>query len=304
MQRPTPSAPRTLDSIAVGGLLLCCMIWGVNQVALKVANDGLAPIFQAGLRSVLSGLLVLGWALWRGERITVRDGTLWPGIAVAIAFAANFMLIGPGLVLTEASRGVLFLYTAPFFVAVGSHFLVAGDRLDIWRLLGLVLAMGGLAVSVSDRLLAGDGRASLLGDMMCLGAGLSWGLSTLIVRTTSLRRVSPAMVLLYQLGLSAPLLFAASLAMGETPIGDFNWVTGGAFAYTVVVVVFASYVLWFWLLQTYPASKVSAFTFLAPIFTVLAGHVLLDEPVTWRHWAALGLIVAGLVLVNRPARNT
>lgn len=302
MQRPSPTAPRALDAVAVGGLLLCCVIWGVNQVALKVANDGLAPIFQAGLRSVLSALLVLGWALWRGERITVRDGTLWPGIAVAATFAANFMLIGPGLVLTEASRGVLFLYTAPFFVAMGSHFLVPGDRLDGWRLLGLVLAMAGLAVSVSDRLMAG-GTSSLLGDIMCLGAGFAWGLSTLIVRTTSLRRATPAMVLLYQLIFSAPLLLAASLVVGERPVGDLNWVTGAAFAYTVVLVVFASYVLWFWLLQTYPASQVSAFTFLAPIFAVLAGHVLLGEPVTWRHGAALALIVAGLMLVNRPARG-
>lgn len=303
MQRPTPSAPRALDTVAVGGLLLCCVIWGVNQVALKVANDGIAPIFQAGLRSVLSGLLVLSWALWRGERVLTRDGSLWPGIAVGTTFAANFMLIGPGLTLTEASRGVLFLYTAPFFVAIGSHVLVPGDRLDVWRALGLVLAMAGLAVSVSDRLV-GSGKVSLLGDLLCLGAGFAWGVSTVIVRATSLRSVSPAKVLLYQLVVSAPILFAASAMLGETPIGTLTWVTGGAFAYTVVLTVFASYVLWLWLLQTYPASKVSAFTFLAPIFAVLAGHVLLGEPVTWRHWVALGLIVGGLVLVNRPARST
>jgi drug/metabolite transporter (DMT)-like permease len=114
---------RPLDRLAVASLILCCAIWGVNQVAMKVANAGIDPLLQAGLRSIIAGALLWLWVTWRGVRLFERDRTLWAGIATGVTFAANFMCVGPGLSLTEASRGVLFYYSAPFFTAIGAHYL-------------------------------------------------------------------------------------------------------------------------------------------------------------------------------------
>lgn len=303
MPKPPAAAVRPLDAIGVGGLLTCCMIWGVNQVALKVANEGISPVFQAGLRSVLVAILIWLWALARGIPLFKRDGTLWAGIAAGLAFTANFIFIGPGLVLTEASRGVLFLYSAPFFVALGAHMLIPGERLTPAKSLGLLLAFIGLVVSVADKF--GSGRpADLLGDFYCLLAGFSWAVTTLIIRTTRLQHTSAERNLFYELVVSAPLLFAFAWYYGEPGITDLRPAVVAWFAYSVVVVVFFSYTLWIWLLNRYPASEVSVFTFLAPIFAVLAGHLLLDEPVTIGLAVALALVTAGIYLVSKPRQAT
>jgi drug/metabolite transporter (DMT)-like permease len=294
---------RPIDRIAVGGLLLCCAIWGVNQVAIKIVNDWIPPLLQAGIRSVLSGALIWLWAQMRGIALFGRDGTLWPGVAAGALFAGNFICVGPGLSLTDASRGVLFLYAAPFFVAIGAHLLIPGERLTLAKVAGLILAFAGLVVMVGDRLSDGSSGASLIGDALCLAAGFFWACTTLVIRATALRTVSAEKSLFYQLAVSAPILFAGSMVVAEPAIGRMPPDIVAWFAYTVVVVVFFSYVLWFWILKTYPAAEVSAFTFLGPIFAVAAGHLILGEAVTWRHGAALALIALGLWIINRPTHH-
>ena len=308
MQKTIDSAPgrarqprqRPIDLLAVVALVGCCAAWGLNQVAMKVANDGITPLFQAGVRSVIAAALVWAWTRWRGMSLFERDGTLWPGIVSGLLFALNFMFIGPGLSLTEASRGVLFLYTAPFFVAIGAHFLLPGDRLSILKVVGLLAAFGGLMVSLGDRMGDGGTAASLRGDMFCLAAGFFWAATTLVVRATSLRSIAPEKNLFYELVVSVPVLFIASWYIGEAGIVSLAPVVVWSFLYSTIVVVFISYAVWFWLLQTYPASQVSVFTFLGPIFAVIAGFLLLSEPVTWRLALALALVAFGIYLVNRP----
>jgi drug/metabolite transporter (DMT)-like permease len=308
MQKTIDAAPgrarqprqRPIDLLAVVALVGCCAAWGLNQVAMKVANDGITPLFQAGVRSVIAAALVWAWTRWRGMSLFERDGTLWPGIVSGLLFALNFMFIGPGLSLTEASRGVLFLYTAPFFVAIGAHFLLPGDRLSILKVVGLLAAFGGLMVSLGDRMGDGGTAASLRGDMFCLAAGFFWAATTLVVRATSLRSIAPEKNLFYELVVSVPVLFIASRYIGEAGIVSLAPVVVWSFLYSTIVVVFISYAVWFWLLQTYPASQVSVFTFLGPIFAVIAGFLLLSEPVTWRLAVALALVAFGIYLVNRP----
>jgi drug/metabolite transporter (DMT)-like permease len=291
---------RPMDLVAVAALVACCMSWGLNQVAMKVTNDGITPMFQASLRCAIAAGLIWIWALLRGIPLFARDRTLWPGIFTGMLFAVNFMFIGVGLSYTEASRGVLFLYTAPFFVAIGAHYLLPGDQLSWLKVAGLLAAFAGLMVSVSDRLTLGGTAETLRGDLYCMFAGLFWALTTLVVRATLLRSISAEKNLFYQLVVAAPMLLAASWLAGEAGIVNLSPLIVWSFLYTTVVVVFVSYAVWFWLLNTYPASQVSVFTFLAPIFAVIAGHVLLNEPVTWRLAAALTLVALGIYLVNRP----
>jgi drug/metabolite transporter (DMT)-like permease len=297
---PVTHGQRSMDLLAVLCLVGCCAAWGLNQVAMKVTNDGITPLFQASVRCVLAAVLIWLWALWRGIPLFARDGTLWPGIASGLLFAANFMFIGVGLSYTEASRGVLFLYTAPFFVAVGAHFLLPGDRLTVLKIVGLAAAFAGLVVSVSDQLTLGASFASLKGDLMCLAAGFFWASTTVLIRATSLRDISAEKNLFYELVVAAPIIGIASWMAQEAGVVSLSPLIVWSFLYTTVVVVVISYAVWFWLLNTYPASQVSVFTFLAPIFAVLAGHVLLGEDLTWRLGVALALVAVGIYLVNKP----
>ena len=287
--------------IAVLVLLACSACWGINQVAIKIANTGISPILQAGARSLLSGILVLMWAHVRGIRVFERDRTLWPGIACGLLFGLEFVLIYIGLGYTTASRGVILLYLSPFVVAFGAHYLVPGDRLTVSKLLGLTAAMLGLIVAMGEGL-SEPGRPTLAGDLLCLSAAVLWGATTVLIRASLLRSAAPEKTLLYQLAVSGVLLPLISLLVGEPGIIELSGPVLLAFAYTFIVVAFASYIAWFWLVRNYPPTRVAAFTFLSPVFGVLAGNFMLGEAFTTSLAAALILIAFGIYLVNRPER--
>jgi drug/metabolite transporter (DMT)-like permease len=298
----TPSsatlAPRAgLDQQASLLMVLLCACWGLNQVAMKVATAGISPILQAGLRSIGAALLVLAWARWRGLRLGSKDGTLGSGVAVGLLFAVEFVLLYMGLARTTAARGVVFLYTAPFFVALGAHLFVPGDRLTRMKTVGLLAAFGGLGVAFADALRL-PSKSELLGDVLCLGAAVFWAATTVLIKASPLARARAEKTLLYQLAVSA--LVLPPLSLGKAGIFRPDALVLAALLYQVVIVAFISYVAWFWLMTRYAASGLAAFSFLTPVFGVAFGAVLLGEKVTPALLAAVVLVAVGIWLVNRP----
>src|SRR5579883_1134088 len=194
-----------LDAAAVATMVILCACWGFNQVAIKVANSGISPVLQAGLRSAGSALLVLGWSAHRRVDLFARDGTLGAGLLVGLLFAGEFVFLYIGLTFTSASRAVLFLYTSPFVVALGAHFLIPGERLRSLQAVGLVCAFIGIAAAFSDALRFPTYR-ELIGDGMSFTAAVLWGATTVVIKAGRLQTVSPHKTLLYQLGASAILL--------------------------------------------------------------------------------------------------
>ncbi|WP_207481279.1 DMT family transporter [Arenibaculum pallidiluteum] len=293
-----------LDLAAAVAMTVLCLCWGLQQVAVKAALAGMPPILQCGLRSALAAALVWGWATWRGVPIFARDGTLLPGLLAGALFAAEFGLIYVGLGHTTASRGVLFIYTAPFMVAIGAHVLIPGERLGAIQVLGLVCAFAGVALAFGDALRLPTAR-ELAGDAMLLVAAAFWAATTLLIKTTRLVRAPAEKVLLYQLAVSALTLTPLSPLLGEAAAGPLDATVLVAFAFQTLVVAFASYLAWFRLVAKYPAGRLSAFSFLTPLFGVLAGALLLGERVSAFLVLSLVLVCAGIFLVNRrqPARR-
>jgi drug/metabolite transporter (DMT)-like permease len=294
----TPGTADHLDLRAVLVILACCLCWGGGQVVIKIANSGISPVLQAGIRSLLSGGLLFIWAYARGIPLLERDRTFWPGVMVGVLFGFEFLALYVGLVHTTASRGVVFLYTAPFSVALGAHYFIPGDRLSLNKVLGLSAALAGLMVAMGESILA-PGRPTLYGDVLCALAALIWGVTTVLVRTTTLRSAAPEKTLFYQLAVSGLMLVPASWLMGEAGITDLRPAVLWAFAYSFIAVAFASYLAWFWLVRHYPPTRVSSFTFLAPVFGVIAGNLILGEAFTPSLTVSLLLIAGGIYLVNR-----
>ena len=195
----------------------------------------------------------------------------------------------------------MFLYLAPFVVAFGAHYLIPGDRLTATKLIGLTAAMLGLVVAMREGLLEA-GQPTLIGDLLCLLAAVLWGATTVLVRATALKSAAPEKTLLYQLAVSGAVLPPISLLLGEPGIVDLSAPVLIAFAYTFIIVAFVSYIAWFWLVRNYPPTRVTAFTFLSPVFGVLAGNLMLGEAFTASLAASLSLVAFGIYLVNRPQR--
>jgi drug/metabolite transporter (DMT)-like permease len=295
-----PDRKTQLDAVAVTSLAACCFLWGLNQVAVKTVLPQVPPLAQAGLRSAGAVLLVFGWARLRGIPLFERDGTLWPGLFAGSLFAAEFACIFIGLQHTTASRMAVFIYLSPFIVALGMPFIARNERLTAPQLAGLVIAFAGVAWAFAEgfsRPAAGDRQ--WFGDALGVAAAVLWGATTLVIRSTPLGRATPEKALLYQLGMTAAALGAASFAVEPAwawPLAPLTWASLG---FQMVVVSFASYLLWFWLVRHYAATRLAAFTMLTPVFGLLLGALLLGEPITLRLVTALAAVAVGIVLVNR-----
>lgn len=286
-----------LDWPAMALLLVLCAAWGLGQVAIKVANAGISPFTQAGIRSAGAALCLCGWSAARGVPLLRRDGTLGYGLTIGAMFASEFVFIYWGLTYTTASRAVLFIYTAPFVVALGAHFLLPGERLHRLKVLGLLCAFAGLALAFADGLRL-PSRQELAGDTLELVGAILWGATTLVVKARG-RAVSAQKTLFYQLAGSAVALLALAWLVREPGLTAPTPLVLGALAYQTLVIAFASYLAWFWLLTRYPASQMHAFTFWTPLVGLAAGGLLLGEPMSAALIAAVGLVAAGIYLVNR-----
>lgn len=283
-----------------GGMLLfiLCASWGLNQVAIKVCIAGIPPVLQAGIRSAGAALIVLLWMVCRGQRVVERDGTIWWGILAGIFFSVQFILLFWGLEFTTAARSVIMLNTAPFVVALGAHLFVKTENLTRVQILGLITAFSGIVVAFNESLNL-PAREMLTGDMMLLGAAAAWGSGTILIKASPLTTISPVKVLLYQLSVSAPILLTASVLLGEGGILGLNYIVMGSLVYQIIWIAFITYVVWFRLIRTYPVSCIAPFTFLTPLFGVMAGAFLLGESVTVFLLCALVLVGTGIYFVNQ-----
>jgi drug/metabolite transporter (DMT)-like permease len=295
-----PSA-RRLDIPAAALLVVICAIWGGNQTAIKIANEGISPVFQAGLRSIASGGLMILWCWMRGIRLFQLDGTWRLGLLTGALFSIEFIALYIGLAMTDVSRGVLYIYTSPFVTALGAHFLVPAERLTPLKWLGLLLAFTAVALVFSSGLSVPK-REQIIGDLLCLLMGITWGIENVIVKVSQLSRIAPERVLFYNLSISAVILTACSLIIGEPGLFDPTPRVLWAFAYSFIAVSFASYLVFIWMLRHYQAAALASFIFLSPIFGVAVATVFLGEALTPVIMMALALNALGIVLVNRPVR--
>jgi drug/metabolite transporter (DMT)-like permease len=285
--------------LAVSLLLACCLFWGFQQVLVKATIPELPPIFQAALRFAGATVLLWLWCWWRRIPLFGRDGSLFTGILAGALFALEFACLYAGLQFSAASRLTVFLYTSPFWVAVLLPLFVPSEKIRPLQWLGLALAFAAVVFALRD----GWGSASAVdqwrGDLLALAAGMFWGLTTVVIRGTQLTRVSPEKLLFYQVGISAIALPVLSGALGEQWVWNFSAFSTASLLAQTVVGAFASYLAWMWMLGRYPATKISAFVFLTPVFALLFGALWLHEPVTLNLILALVMVAAGIVLVNR-----
>jgi len=296
----TPVRKTHLDSLAISLLLVCCAFWGFQQILIKATVGEVPPLWQATLRFWGATVLLWLWCQWRGVPLFTRDGTLRAGLLAGLLFAGEFAFIYLGLMHTTASRLTVFLYTSPFVVALLLPRVVPGEALRRVQWIGLTIAFVAVALAFSEGFthsspVAGQWR----GDAMALAAGVLWGLTTLTIRASRLATASAEKTLFYQVAVTAVVAPFLSLALGETWSLDYSGQAWGSLALQTAVGAFASYLTWMWLLRHYPATQMSSFTFLTPVFALLFGVMLLGEPLTLQLVVALVGVAVGIVMVSR-----
>ena len=279
-------------------LLIITMIWGSNMAAVKIASLEMAPIFMAGFRSVIASLCLYIWMRARRIKVFPSAVVLGHGIVAGFLFGSEFGLIFVGLKYTLASRGYVLLYVAPFIAAIGAHFFLDGDRLNIWKTGGLLSAFCGVVVLFLKDIGSLSFEA-LPGDILFIIAGASWGATTVYIKKYLVRLTEPLQILFYQLLFSAPFLLITSFILEDTIIWSTSLTLGISLFYQCIIVAFLSYLVWFVLVSRYPVSLMHAFSFFTPVFGVLcSGMLILGEAISPKLIMALALVSMGMVLVN------
>ena len=285
-----------LDATAISVMVLLTALWGFQQVTIKLIAADVSLVMQAAIRSAVATGLVLLWSFFQKVHLFGRDGTLAAGIAAGLLFAFEFVFIYAGLAHTNASRMSVFVYLAPPLTALGLHFFVAGERLGALQWGGVLVAFAGLVLAFSEGFLSG--LNTWVGDLCGLVAAFLWASTTVLIRASRLARASATKTLFYQLAVSALVLPISSLVLGEKGISTVTPLVIASLAYQGVIVAFASYLAWFWLLTRYLAARLAVLSFLTPLFGMLCGVIFLSEPLSAHFALAAALIAAGIALVN------
>jgi len=290
---------RALDTQAAALMLMLCVIWSLQQIAMKAIADQVAPMLQIALRSGVALCLVAALMRWRRERF---DWSAWrAGLLIGVLFALEYLFVALALRHTSAGHTVVFLYTSPIFAAMGLHWKLASERLGKVQWLGVAVAFAGIAFAF----LGGRSgtQASLWGDLLALLGGASWGATTVTIRCSRLSVAAPNQTLLYQLGGACVYLLVLAMLTGQTGFTPsvLVWIS---LAYQTLVMSFISLLLWFWLLRHYLASRLGVFTFLTPVLAVLLGALLLGEVPEVQFVVGALLVLAGILTVTLHSKIT
>ena len=279
-------------------MVVLCAIWGFQQIAMKGAAGEVAPVLQIAIRSGLSAIMVAVLMHIRGQGLS--PGLWRPGVVVGFLFGLEFILVGEGLRRTSAAHMAVFLYTAPIFAAIGLHLRIATERLRPLQWAGIGLAFCGIALAFLGHARVGARASSPSGDVMAVLAGAAWGLTTVAVRCSRLTSAPATETLLYQLLGAFLMLLLTAVLTGQTGFHPtpMAWTS---LAFQTLLVSFASYLTWFWLLRQYIASRLGVFSFLTPLFGVAFGVGLLHEPLETSFGAGAVLVLAGIILVSAAA---
>ncbi|MGO1232534.1 MAG: DMT family transporter [Marinobacter sp.] len=280
-------------------MVVFCLALGFQQVAIKSVIVDISSLAQIALRSMFAFVLVAMLVRWRGIPYHALRAQIGPGILVGLGFTFEFVFVAWGLNFTLASHMSVFLYTAPVFAALGLHFLIPGERLSRRQWWGISLAFIGTVWVIVPTTSVDDASNILLGDALGLLAGLSWAATTLVLRRTSLSEAPAEQALIYQLGTAAILLLPVAYALGDISSIKLTPMVIASMTFQTVVISFGALMLWFALLRRYRASQLGVFSFLSPVFGVLFGVLLLDEPLTINLAIGGGVLLVGIVLVAR-----
>lgn len=290
---------KSIDASAVGLMLVVCLIWALQPIGLKFTGGYAAPVLQIGLRSGFAGLFVFILIVVKRQKLQWFGRNAALGVMAGLLFAVEFFFVGEALKHTSASHVVVFLYTAPIFAGIGLHIRLASERLSAVQWAGIIIAAMGIAYAFLQPSAGSrqDLGSIFLGDLMALLGGAFWGATTVLIRTTSLSTIPAAHVLFYQLATAFVILTTAAVMTGNGHI-ELNAILVAQLAFQSIVVSFLSFLTWFWLLTKYKASQLGVFSFTTPLFGVVAGIVLLHEPLTAAFVTGAAGVLVGIVIVS------
>lgn len=287
-----------LDGFGAGALFSVALLLAVNQIVVKLVNEGLQPVFFAGLRSALAIVFVSLWMWSRGRPPVIRRAEVPAGLLIGLMFSAEFLFLFLAIDLTTVGRAAVIFYSMPVWFSIAAHFGLAGERLTPIRALGLAFAFAGTAIAILSRQSGAGPQGSLAGDLCALAGAFGWAATAYVARASRLSMAGAEVQLFWMVLVSTPVLLLAAPFFGPL-VRDFQPLHLVGLVFQASVVVTGGFIAWLWLLSVYPAATVASFSFLTPLLSVCLGWLLFGESLSLAFLMAAGMVAAGIVLLNR-----
>ncbi|MFF4736269.1 EamA family transporter [Streptomyces sp. NPDC001262] len=280
--------------IALG--VLVAALWGVNFVVIDVGLGHFPPLLFCALRFLAAAVPAV--FLVGRPRVQWR-WVVAVGLVLGVAkFGLLFIGMHAGMPagLSSLVLQVQAVFTALFAMAA------LGERPGRVRLLGMAVALAGIAVAAVDEGASGP----LTGFALVVAAAAFWGVSNVLTR-----KAAPPDALRFMVWVSAvpalPLLLLSLLFEGPAAdaaaLGSLDWSGVGAVVYVAWITTLLGFGVWGFLLRTYDASTVAPFSLLVPVFGMSSAALLLGEGVSPLRWCAAALLVGGVALTSLPGRR-
>jgi len=283
---------------AILAFALLVMFWSTAFGAIKVSLEYAPPMLFAGTRTLLCGVVMMLAALVWGGAVNFKQNwaayLLLAGFNVVLFMGLQTFTI---LYMPSGSAAVV-IYLQPILVGLLAFF-VLGEPLSVAKVMGLLLGFSGVVV-VSAGSLSGGTLGTPLGVVFGVGAAASWALGTVFFKRYG-ERLSTLWAVAAPFSLGGILLTALGFVL--EPLFEVS-LTGtfvAGWLYTSLVGTALAWLLWLGLVRAGEASRVSAYVFLVPIFSVLLGALLLGEALSPLLLVGAALVVSGIYLVNKPS---
>lgn len=286
-----------LTRAATAATILTAILWGGNSVAIKMALSGVSPLFLAGMRFMLGGLFVAGWAWFSRSQLGLQPGELGRILRLIVLFVSQIYLLNAGTHHTLAGRSTVLISAYPFFTALFAHFFIAGDPASRSRFFGMALSFSAVIVVFAESF-ATNRLDYLLGDGLVLASACLLGARQVYTKRLA-QNIQPVRLLVWQALISLPIFFGASLIVEPSPRMSLSTPVVAGVLYQGVIVAGFCFLVMTGLLKRYKASRIGIFGFITPLIGVGLSSVLLNEPVSPALIGSVVLVGIGIAIANR-----
>ena len=291
---PLPSGVVVVRVIAAAAGV--CLLWGSGWLLIKLGVTSFPPFLFAGVRGVAAAALLLAFAAWRKLK--------WPpsgelarmfGIGLLMTGVSNGLVYWAGQYIPSAMSALLFT-GMPFFTAAFAHVLLPGERVNFWRLVGLLIGLGGVWLVLSERLVEAS-SGSLAGELAVVLSAVVWAFC-LVLNKKLLRGVYGTVMTGVQLLSGSAVLLVAGLLVESFGSIQITPLSVSVFISMVLGQGCLAYFLYYWLMAEIGPTALSLTSFVTPTIAVVLGVALLSEPAGWRMVAGLATVGVGIFVVN------
>jgi len=284
----------------IATVALLSMIWGTTWAAIRIGLRGVPPFTGVAIRFAVASVVLLLGAKLLGGRFegSRREKWLWVANAL-LSFCASYGILYWSEQWVPSGLASVLFATFPFFVALLAHFALPDEPLSVRTLAGTTVGFLGVAAIFSEDLTRLGGPGVALGAGVLLLAPIASALSNVAIKKWG-KGLHPISLTAVPMGIAGGVMAAVALLTERGRSFEWNASSLGAIAYLAIPGSAVTFMLYYWLLEHLPATKVALIAYLSPVVAVTVGALFLDEPYTSRMLLGSALVIAGVALATRP----